>query len=106
MSLFQSVSELARHLHGQIERHFATGTPGPQQKALMLELMRPQLGPLPPTLRRLFEPCVAVCAVLALVSLLAVGFASFTVFIFAGALMVVILTQVFGIELQLKNPSF
>ena len=75
------------------------------RNSLMLELMRPNLGPTPLPLRRVLEPVVAACAVVALVTLLGLGAASFTLFLLASALMYAILTQVFGIELGLNMPK-
>ncbi len=67
--------------------------------------IRPNLGPTPRPLRRVLEPVVAASAVLALVVLLGFGMFSFAGFFIASSLIYLIITQIFGIELDLNLPT-
>lgn len=104
---FLNLQDAAKRLRDELRRlsHRVLGPQHAEGTTLMLELMRPNLGPTPLPLRRVLEPVVAACALVALVTLLGLGVASFTLFLLASALIYAILTQVFGIELGLNMPK-
>lgn len=69
----------------------------------MAHFLRPNLGATPPVARRVLEPIVAASALLALVVLIGMGTLSLTAFFVAAALMYVIVTFVFGIEIDIAG---
>jgi hypothetical protein len=107
MKVFDVLNEAARQWRLEADRwrrrQAASGGPSPDT---MLALIRPSLGAsTPPNIRRWVEPLVATSAVLALMSLGALGIISFALFLLAGALIYAILTKVFGLELGIEMPN-
>lgn len=109
MKIFDALNEAARAWRREADHwarraaHNKVGQ-GPANST-MLELFRPNIGGTPPHLRRFVEPLVAASAVLALMTLGALGIISFALFLLAGALIYAILTKVFGIELGIELPN-
>ena len=66
--------------------------------------IRPDLGPTPEPLRRLLEPIIAVWALATMGALLAMGAVGFALMFAAASLLYVILTRIFGLELDVKLP--
>lgn len=66
--------------------------------------LRPDLGPTPDPLRRILEPVIAAWALLTMGALLAVGALGFATMFAAASLLYVLLTRVFGLELDVKLP--
>ena len=106
MKSFESVSQILERFRTEAERlkSLWDGQAGNAPRALVTQLIRPDLGPMPPTLRRFVEPVVALVAAATLVALLGMGTVCFTLFVLAGALMYAILTRVFGLELDVQMP--
>jgi hypothetical protein len=67
--------------------------------------IRPNLGDTPAPLRRVLEPIVAASALLAMVVLAGFGALGFGAMLIAAGLIYLIITQVFGIQLDLVPPS-
>jgi hypothetical protein len=91
-----AIAEAAR-----LKRIFVPG--GDPSSALSL-LIRPNLGPTPAALRRFLEPVVAASALLAVVVLTGIGALGVAAMLTAVALIYLIVTKVFGIELDLVPP--
>jgi hypothetical protein len=68
--------------------------------------VRPELGAVPPPLRRLLEPVVAALAITLLAGLGAVATVNIATLMLVAAVVVLILRLVFGIELDLVPPPF
>ncbi len=100
--------KLPERLHGVLAdlRQHGARLVGRLQKGdarALTQLLRPNLGPTPSSLRRVLEPVVALSALTLLLSLFSVGAFSFAVLFIVGGLIYAILTYVFGIELALAT---
>ena len=73
----------------------------PTNSGAWLQLLRPELAAAPPALRPWLEPLVAAAGLLALVTLLGAASMGLVMLLGAAALALLILTQLFGIELEL-----
>ncbi|MBI5507493.1 MAG: hypothetical protein HY903_01950 [Deltaproteobacteria bacterium] len=78
---------------------------GGDQKLALSQLLRPNLPPYVEPLRRVAEPIVAAAALLALVVLGGLGALSVLGLMLALLLIYGIITQVFGIELELGQNT-
>lgn len=106
MKIFDALNEAARLWRREADRWSRRAMGGGGPSGTMLELMRPTVGAhAPVNVRRFVEPLVAVSALLALLTLGALGIISFALFLLAGALIYAILTKVFGIELGIEMPN-
>ncbi|MBI3179771.1 MAG: hypothetical protein HYZ27_08925 [Deltaproteobacteria bacterium] len=100
MSLRERIHDAAvsaRSLGAGLWRHVA----GSKSQALA-HFIRPDLGG--SALSRVMEPVVAASAMLALAVLVGVGALSLAGLLVAAALIYLIVTQVFGIELDIETP--
>ena len=92
------LDELRRRVNAMQERwREVRGSPA-------LALLRPDLPGEPSLSRRLAEPIVLVASLIALATLLALGMSGAALLVLASALAYVIITQVFGLRLEL-DPS-
>ena len=72
----------------------------------LVAFARPQMGAMPSPLRPILEPIIAVSSLLALMMLSGIGLASVTVLLAVSALIFAIMTQVFGIEIDIDPAHF
>ncbi len=77
------------------------GEPGAKTLATFI---RPNLGPTPAPVRRVLEPVVAASAMLALAVLSGIATINLALFMLCAGLVYLIVTYVFGVELDLNVP--
>ncbi|MEO0592072.1 MAG: hypothetical protein AAFZ38_00710 [Myxococcota bacterium] len=95
-------AQQARGATQQIVNRF-TGISRSDQVALS-QFVRPEFGGTKLPARTILEPMIAVGAVMALAASLGVGLISFVGMLIAGWIIYTILTQVFGLELDVVFP--
>jgi hypothetical protein len=103
MSLRDDVQKITAILREEADR--AWHRLRSQDSKAMAQLWRPNLGPTPAPLRRMLEPAVAASGLFSLIALLGMGLTSLVALSVAAALVYLILTYVFGIELDFQMPS-
>ncbi len=103
MSIRDQIKHAAEALRQEAERTW--GGLEDRDARAMAELLRPNLGSTPPSLRRVLEPLVAGAAFVALAALAGVSLAAFVALFVAAGLMYLIVTYVFGVELGFELPD-
>jgi hypothetical protein len=103
MTLIDDLTRVANELREHARR--LVGDPDATRSRALTELWRPELPPAPAPLRRLLEPAIATAALTAIGALAGVGLVALVVMLAAGALIYLIITYVFGIELGLDLPG-
>ncbi len=103
MKLSDALRDTVDRLRAEGERLRDRLGRGGETQALS-QLLRPDLGKTPAPLRRVLEPVVAATALVVLASLLGMGAFGFATLALAAALIYLILTKVFGLELSLGTP--
>lgn len=78
---------------------------GTSEGRALSTFIRPDLGPLPTPLSRLLEPLVAVLAGSVMAFFAALGMLHFGIFFACLSVVYLIITHVFGIELDLNLPT-
>lgn len=76
----------------------------PEKNNTMLELFRPALGNTPAPAKRIMEPIIAGAGIIALLFLAAVVIGNFSMILVCSGLAYALLSEVFGIEIDLNLP--
>ena len=103
----REMADLARQEAARIKEQVAARVAPDTGPGALSTFIRPDpsvLGPTPEPLRRLLEPVIAAWAILTMGALLGVGAVGFSLMFAAAALLYLILTRVFGLELDVKMP--
>jgi hypothetical protein len=102
MTLFEALNQLKAALGTEAQR--VVDAFGRERSLALSQFLRPNLPPAPTPVRRLAEPIVAACALLALLVLGGIGLGSLLGLMLAAVATYAIITKVFGIELELGLP--
>lgn len=103
-NLSDRLRDFSSRLRQQAERIRAGLDPNRPDSTAVAAFLRPNLGATPAPVRRFLEPIIAGAAAVVIAMLLGFGLYGFAIFFLSAGLIYLVLTHVFGLELDLNLP--